>query len=225
MGQFDDIQAEVERAGITKNSSLRFNIPRGWWDTGRYGSIGFYGFLEFLFYLQEHIAPTALGIIDGEVKPDHKRMKMMEVGSYAGESTLLFSSTGLFDEVISIDPHDGDEEMNRLRGVDWDSVKKTFNNITELSDVITHYPNYSFDGVLDKFEDGYFNLIYLDGEHDYESVKRDLESLLPKINPEVGWISGHDFINHSWPGCVSAIREVVGEPDATFRDGSWVKKI
>ena len=58
-------------------------------------------FLEFLFYLQEHIAPAALGIIDGEVKPDHKRMKMMEVGSYAGESTLLFSSTGLFDEVIS----------------------------------------------------------------------------------------------------------------------------
>ena len=100
MGQFDDIQAEVKRAGITKNSSLRFNIPRGWWDTGRYGSIGFYGFLEFLFYLQEHIAPAALGKIDGEVKPDHKRMKMMEVGSYAGESTLLFSSTGLFDEVI-----------------------------------------------------------------------------------------------------------------------------
>lgn len=42
------------------------------------------------------------------------------------------------------------------------------------------------------FEDGYFDLVFLDGDHSYEGVKRDIEAWYSKVKPG-GWISGHDY--------------------------------
>lgn len=42
------------------------------------------------------------------------------------------------------------------------------------------------------FPDGYFHFVYLDAEHDYSSVKKDIEAWWPKVKE--GWIlGGHDY--------------------------------
>jgi len=51
---------------------------------------------------------------------------------------------------------------------------------------------YSHD-LSDNFETSYFDFIYLDGCHLYESVKKDIEQYITKINPE-GVLGGHDYI-------------------------------
>ena len=43
-----------------------------------------------------------------------------------------------------------------------------------------------------RFEDGYFDFIYIDAAHDYQSVKEDVEAWWPKLK-EGGIFSGHDY--------------------------------
>lgn len=47
------------------------------------------------------------------------------------------------------------------------------------------------------FPDGYFDWVYIDGNHQYEFVKRDLESFYPKVKTG-GLIAGDDYGNRGW---------------------------
>lgn len=66
---------------------------------------------------------------------------------------------------------------------------------------------------------GLFDMIYIDGDHDYEPVKKDIEATLPHLAP-AGWMAGHDY--GSCPGVQQAVDELLGPPDYRFSDGSWL---
>lgn len=55
------------------------------------------------------------------------------------------------------------------------------------------------------FEDGFFDLIFIDADHRYECIKKDVEACLPKLK-EHGTISGHDY-GGSWEGISRFINE------------------
>jgi hypothetical protein len=57
---------------------------------------------------------------------------------------------------------------------------------------------YSID-VLEQFPDEYFDWVYIDGNHLYEYVKKDLEVSLRKIKPG-GFIAGDDYTDGGWWG-------------------------
>lgn len=42
------------------------------------------------------------------------------------------------------------------------------------------------------FPDGYFDFVYIDGNHNYESVKEDMHAWFPKVK-KGGLMGGHDF--------------------------------
>lgn len=77
----------------------------------------------------------------------------------------------------------------------WDSAYNTilriFTSEIKQKQVQVHR-GYSFE-VLNQFPDSYFDWIYLDAEHSYSSVKRDLELSASKVKPE-GLICGDDYI-------------------------------
>tara|TARA_R110002020_G_scaffold291444_3_gene506878 strand:- start:83 stop:667 length:585 start_codon:yes stop_codon:yes gene_type:complete len=56
------------------------------------------------------------------------------------------------------------------------------------------------------YEDGSLDFIYIDGLHDYESVKADLEAWCPKLRPQ-RLLCGHDYNPTKWPGVVQAVEE------------------
>jgi hypothetical protein len=66
------------------------------------------------------------------------------------------------------------------------------------------------------------NLVYIDGLHTYNQVKKDIINYLPLIKN--GFISGHDY-HPVWQGVVDGINEIIGPPDMVFDDTSWIKKI
>lgn len=187
------------------SNSLRFNPPPQW--NLSWGNRYFLG----LSLLLHDLYNTFLS------QPD---LKMLEIGSYKGESAFMFASLGIFKEIHCIDPFNGDEEANDVFIENWDNVKEEFEVNTRYFNNITLHQGFSYD-LVKNFEDNYFDFIYIDGNHDYENVKRDIELYLPKTKHLIG---GHDY-QKEWPGVVKAVTEVFGIPDKIYPDGSWVKLI
>jgi len=68
-----------------------------------------------------------------------------------------------------------------------------------------------------EFDDGYFDLVFIDADHSYEGVKNDILTWYPKIR-KGGLLCGHDF---SWDGIRQAIAETVIMVHQTT-DDVWV---
>jgi hypothetical protein len=51
--------------------------------------------------------------------------------------------------------------------------------------------------MLGKFPDNYFDWVYIDGNHLYDYVKKDLELSLRKTKPG-GWVAGDDYVGGQW---------------------------
>lgn len=186
-------------------NSLRFSPPPQW--NNMFGNryfIGFTNLLHDLFITFQN----------------QQNLKILEIGSYKGETTMMFASLGIFEEIHCIDPFSGEEEANHILGEDWESVKEEFQNNTRYFNNIIHHHNYSYN-IANKFPDKYFDLIYIDANHEYQAVKKDLELYIPKTKLLIG---GHDY-QFEWPGVVQAVNETVGEPDRTYIDDSWIKVI
>jgi len=68
------------------------------------------------------------------------------------------------------------------------------------------------DEAVGDFSDGYFDLIYIDGNHSYEYVKSDIESYLPKIKAG-SFICGDDYLFDRCPngGPKRAVDEIIAE--------------
>jgi hypothetical protein len=59
--------------------------------------------------------------------------------------------------------------------------------------------------VAKDFRDDYFDFIFIDADHTYEGVRKDIEAWYPKLK-KGGIISGHDY-HSSWPGTIKAVDE------------------
>lgn len=57
----------------------------------------------------------------------------------------------------------------------------------------------------ERFADGSVDFVFIDADHEYEGVARDLDAWIPKLSAR-GVISGHDWSDH-WPGVKRAVRE------------------
>lgn len=58
--------------------------------------------------------------------------------------------------------------------------------------------------MIPRLPDRAVSFAYVDGDHEFESVLQDLESLLPKMHPG-GWLCGHDFCCCNDYGVVRAV--------------------
>jgi predicted O-methyltransferase YrrM len=62
------------------------------------------------------------------------------------------------------------------------------------------------------------DVVYIDGDHRYEFVKKDIELWLPKIKRN-GIICGHDYNTNS---VKKAIRDTIEEIHRNYIDTSWL---
>lgn len=53
-----------------------------------------------------------------------------------------------------------------------------------------------------------FDFIFIDGDHDYEGIHRDITLALPYVSPG-GVLSGHDYCQERFPGVVQAVTELL----------------
>lgn len=65
------------------------------------------------------------------------------------------------------------------------------------------------------FEDESLDWVYIDANHSYEAVKKDLMLWWPKIKKN-GFLSGHDYIKRDSWGVVQAVNEFLNSYDLYF---------
>ena len=69
-----------------------------------------------------------------------------------------------------------------------------------------------------RFLDRSLNLVYIDAGHNYQAVKYDIETWLPKV--QSGFIAGDDY---KWPGLKDAVSELL--PTHQVKNGRWISHV
>ncbi len=129
---------------------------------------------------------------------------IVEIGSWKGRSTIWLakgSKSGNKVQVVAIDPHTGSPEHGKVN-----TFKEFKSNISSarVNDVVTPVVKTSEDAI--KGFKGKVELLFIDGNHDYEFVKKDFELWSPKLI-EGGIIAFHD--SHLWNGPKRVVRESI----------------
>jgi SAM-dependent methyltransferase len=140
-----------------------------------------------------------------------KGKHVLEVGSYCGRSTICLARTA--DHVTAVDPFDGRTTPR---------PKPTYETFREnVGRYQVGHKVRAFRGTFDEFcrDDRIlpFDLIFIDGAHDYDSVKNDIRHALRLLAPG-GLLAFHDFREHDgqhdgrWDeGVTRAVRELIAD--------------
>jgi hypothetical protein len=147
---------------------------------------------------------------------------IVELGSYMGESSLIFAEEFPNGKIFCIDSWEGGfDNKDSCSSADYNDVENQFdlrmglvNNITKIKGLSTSVG----------FE---CDLVYIDACHKYECVKNDILHWYPFVTKI---ISGHDYyedINFCErhphiKGVKIAVEEMLGLPNKKYNDGSWL---
>lgn len=137
---------------------------------------------------------------------DSDKIECVEIGSYRGESALIISAFPFVNILHCVDPFENEDIQQRLR---YSRAKIWFGGSEEYTKVIS---------------DNSIDMVYIDAAHDYDTVKRDLETWSKKVKSG-GFICGHDYNSNSWPGVVQAVDEFSDLRNLlikTYRDSSYM---
>lgn len=124
--------------------------------------------------------------------------RFVELGVWYGRSSFYMAS-----EIVK------SKKSIRLFSIDWflkSPIEAVKNNLDRFDfvDVIKMRSDYA----ADLFKDGTIDFCFIDADHNYEGVKRDILAWLPKIK-KGGIIAGHDYGNERYPGVKQAVDELL----------------
>lgn len=126
-----------------------------------------------------------------------------EVGVKFGRTTFF-----LLDSVHDLVIHAVDLDISRFYNKEVKSKYK---------DRLIPIKGYSYD-VADQLPNNSMDLIFIDADHSYESVKKDIVAYTPKLKDN-GILSGHDI---DYPGVNKAVRELIKDFDVG-PNNVWIK--
>ena len=130
-------------------------------------------------------------------------VRALEVGSYLGESTIIFAQNfSKLKELIAVDPysliHNSDNLFDDRLILE---IYETFLKNIEPYQQIKHL-KLSSNEAAEKVENNTFDFIYIDGCHQYQSVLQDINNWKPKVK-KGGFIAFHDVDNEQVKSALS----------------------
>ena len=134
------------------------------------------------FYYKKHGIGCELGVRHGE----HAKT-LLDVTNPT--KLHLVDVWGLDSQLASVFQNERQVRHNRMKL--FERVKGQFRKEIASGQVEIHRADIA--DALPTFEDKYFDWIYIDAEHYYEPVMRDIELALPKLKDD-GILAGHDFM-------------------------------
>jgi len=167
-----------------------------------------------------------------EMRPDYQRVGleqlcqklkentiMIEIGSFAGESTAIFLNSGKVDKIYCVDPWTYGYDDEDIASRQNEDAEKVFDGKFDDDDRVIKIKEYS-DLALSQLTEK-VDFVYVDGNHTNEWVKKDIANYIPLIKDD-GFIGGHDCTH---PPIADAIRESNIFRYDSFMDSSWITPV
>ena len=143
-------------------------------------------------------------ILDFKQKNNKKTINLLEIGAWAGFSAIRFSKIpGI--KVITVDPWEVYSEINQNKNFySKDGTRYKMRKAIEENKIINFFKkntqnidNISFirersENAFKLFNENYFDVIYIDGDHSYNGVYKDIKGAL-EIIKKPGLICGDDL--------------------------------
>lgn len=123
----------------------------------------------------------------------------LELGAFKGLSTSYLTTASL---LVSVDWHHGDDDAGH-----GDSLPDYLATARPLVNVVPVIAR--FDQIVPLLRP-MFDLVFVDGAHDYDSVKADIVLARSVVKPD-GILACHDY-DTSFDGCTKAQLELLGPP-------------
>jgi hypothetical protein len=147
---------------------------------------------------------------------------IVELGSYMGESSVIFAEEFPNGKIICIDSWEGGfDDTDSASQADYVDVEEQFDLRLKDYNNIQKIKGYSTDYVIE------CDIVYIDACHKYECVINDINHWLP-LTKQI--ISGHDYNTDEFiqyhphiAGVKRAVNELLGTPTNIYKDGSWFK--
>lgn len=133
-----------------------------------------------------------------------KNGTIVEVGIFKGKSTAVMMPIAVQNntQFYAIDNFFGGLDENspasKIQRTQGDKVMQEFiSNMKKLGINRTDYVLWKLDSISAalNFPNDSIDFVFIDSDHAYESVKKDIETWYDKVKPG-GILGGHDFNNH-----------------------------
>lgn len=150
-----------------------------------------------------------------------KKMNMVEIGSYVGDSTKIFAEN--FESIICVDPYQNgyDDKDSSSYVHPMKKVLLQFRmDVLQVYDNVSLMVNTSMEAVS-HFRDMSIDFVYIDGNHTKESIINDLHAWNPKV---CLWLGGHDYANKNAPAVKPEVDKFIGNGVTIFKDTSWLAR-
>lgn len=150
-----------------------------------------------------------LALFDLVISKSYDNFKWIELGSWTGKSVAYcvveLVNKNIDFEFYSVDTWKGAEEHQDYDIVKEDRLYDIFlENINPIKQYVTPMRTMSFEAAKD-FKDNSVDFCYVDADHSYEGVSKDLEAWWPKIKP--GCYFGGDDYTKGWPSVQHAVND------------------
>ena len=125
---------------------------------------------------------------------------VLEVGSWAGRSAIIMAKAGA--RVTCVDTWEGSKNDNGTQSYNGSRGRPldVFRRNTAGLNIKAHVGKSP--EVAKDFDDHSFDIVYIDAEHDYDSVMADIKAWMPKAKHA---IAGHDY--HVFEGVRKAVKD------------------
>lgn len=162
-------------------------------------------------------------------------LAILEIGSWVGETAMAMAHAGRpwAAFVTCVDQWGGPTAdatgtiAEALGG--WGVVEEWFRINTKPMGAFIDSFKMTGDEFAEKRPEDTYDLIFIDANHEYECVKRDIETWLPRVR-EHGIICGHD-LTAAFPGVAQAVNECIARPngrnaeDFRVSPGIWAARV
>ena len=172
-------------------------------------------------------ATSLIGMLQQIQRRRNERQRMAEIGVWQGVSTRWLLTCMPFLHMTLVDPFaTGGSELNpswtdSFAGCSQEQIDKQYDivkGIAALFEPRATIHRMTSVQAAPLVPDGSLDLVFIDGDHSYDGVRKDIAAWKSKVRPG-GFLSGHDYK----PSGVGHYGQNVGRAVDEFRDATGWK--